>query len=167
MSKSNARHLSYVPHPLAFNGHAQTFFYCWIELLQVKLRNALKYERELMTLSDGGTIALDWHMDETGGKPHSLGYQRPILVCFSGLSGGNDNLYLYSMIKQATLAGFKCVVVNFRGSAGIPLTSGKIYWMNLWQDIKEPVDFIHQRYPRSRLYAYSVSLGASMLVNYL
>jgi predicted alpha/beta-fold hydrolase len=71
------------------------------------------------------------------------------------------------MIKSATLAGFKCVVVNFRGAAGVPLTSGKIYWMNIWQDIKEPVDYIHQRYPKSRLYAYGVSLGASMLVNYL
>jgi len=29
----------------------------------------MKYDREILRLSDGGTIALDWHIDESGGKP--------------------------------------------------------------------------------------------------
>jgi len=124
------------------------------EFFFVKLRKPLKYDRELFRLSDGGTIALDWHIDDIGGRPPiiedgstlNLFNHKPILCLISGLSGGNDNLYVYSMIKAATQEGFKCVVINFRGSAGVPLTSGKIYWFNSWQDLKEPIDYLYQKY---------------------
>lgn len=175
LSKSKVRDIVYMPHFLALNGHIQAFLYCWIELLQVKLRQPLKYEREMFKLSDGGTIALDWHIDnETGaGKPIMGGRKQPILALVSGLSGGNDNLYLYSMIRAASLSGFKCVVVNFRGASGVQLTSGLIYWLNLWEDLKEPIDYIHAKYctvegkKMRRIYAYGVSLGASLLTSYL
>ena len=93
----------------------------------------------------------------------------------SGLSGGNDSMYLYSMIRAATQSGFKCVVVNFRGTSGIGLTSPKIYWINTWQDIKEPIEYISDKYcsgsdlqyMKRNIYAYSVSLGAGMLTRYL
>ena len=55
--------------------------------------NKIKFEREIFTLSDGGTIALDWVIDHEGGIPKK-GHTRPILCMFSGLAGGNDNLYL-------------------------------------------------------------------------
>jgi predicted alpha/beta-fold hydrolase len=80
------------------------------------------------------------------------------------------------MIKAATLNGFKCVTVNFRGAAGIPLTSPKIYWLCNWEDIKEPIDYIHQKYcsgdsgsdyEQRNMYGYGVSLGSSMLTLYL
>lgn len=63
-----------------------------------------------------------------------------------GVSGGNDNLYLWSMMKEATNAGYKCVVVNFRGTSGVPLTSPYIYWFNTWQDIQEPIEYIKAKY---------------------
>ena len=102
----------------------------------MKIRFPMNYDRELFELSDGGTIALDWNIDNQGGRPSApndpLGpkSKMPILCLVSGLSGGNDNLYLYSTIKSATQSGFKCVVINFRGAAGVPITSGKIYWLN-------------------------------------
>jgi len=68
----------------------------------VKFVFPYRFERELFKLSDGGTVALDWVIDHEGGIPKSeSGTQRPILVMFSGLAGGNDNLYFYSMIKEA------------------------------------------------------------------
>lgn len=103
-------------------------------------------------------------------------------VSFQASVVENDNLYVYSMIKSATQEGYKCVVINFRGSAGVPLTSGKIYWFNSWQDLKEPIDYIHQKYcctvslkssQTSKknqirgLYAYAVSLGGGILGLYL
>jgi predicted alpha/beta-fold hydrolase len=99
----------------------------------LKVYYPLKYKREMFTMSDGGTIALDWVIDHDGEKLPKKHSRRPILACFSGLSGGNDNLYLYSMMKEAMLNGFKCVVVNFRGSADVPLTSPKIYWLDTWK----------------------------------
>ena len=38
LQKTKVRELTYMPHFLALNGHIQAFIYCWIELLQVKLR---------------------------------------------------------------------------------------------------------------------------------
>ena len=66
----------------------------------LKLVFPIKYEREFFTLSDGGTIALDWVIDHEGGFPKKLS-QRPVICLMSGLSGGNDNLYLYSLMKEA------------------------------------------------------------------
>ena len=118
----------------------------------------IKFERELFKLSDGGTIALDWVVDHEGGIPKkgpSSINSRPILCMFSGLAGGNDNLYLQSMMNQAINAykntngsgqGYKCVVVNFRGAAGVPMTSPKLYWLNTWEDIQEPLDYINETY---------------------
>lgn len=133
-------------------------------------------------MSDGGTIALDWVIDQEGGIPQK-GLKRPILCLFSGLAGGNDNLYILSMIKEAMNAykrvdgsgqGYKCVVVNFRGAAGVPMTSPKLYWLNTWEDIQEPIEYIFDKYATDdsgkkirNMYAHSVSLGGSMLAKYL
>jgi predicted alpha/beta-fold hydrolase len=141
--------------------------------IRMKVAFPIKYQREMLTLSDGGSIALDWYIDEEGGIPlkHS---PRPILACLAGLSGGNDNGYLYSMMKKATANGFKCVVVNFRGAAGVKLTTSKIYSITNWQDVKEPIDFIHKKYcsgiddyKNRNIFAYGVSLGAALLSLYL
>jgi predicted alpha/beta-fold hydrolase len=65
--------------------------------------------------------------------------------------------------------------VNFRGCAGLKLTSPKIYWTCNWTDVKEPIEYIHARFcsgdnhdfMKRNLYAYAVSLGACMLTKYL
>ena len=54
----------------------------------------------MFVLSDGGTIAYDWVIDNEGGPPRKNS-NWPILCCFPGLSGENDTIYLYSMIKAA------------------------------------------------------------------
>ncbi len=69
-----------------------------METLIMKIKYPMKYDRELFKLSDGGTIALDWIRDDQNFKRD----RRPILCLISGLSGGNDNLYLFSTIKAAT-----------------------------------------------------------------
>ena len=55
----------------------------------------------MFILSDGGSIALDWYLDDEGGLPRR-NKQRPILACVAGLNGGNNNCYLSSMIRKAT-----------------------------------------------------------------
>eukprot|EP00347_Sterkiella_histriomuscorum_P006268 403353420 len=181
LQKSNIRNLTYTPYFLALSGNMQSFVYMWTEIF-VKLISNVKFERELFTLSDGGTIALDWVVDHEGGVPKS-GHTRPILCMFSGLAGGNDNLYMRSMMKEAISSyknptgsgqGYKCVVVNFRGAAGVPMTSSKLYWLNTWEDIQEPLEYIYDKYSCDdmgkkvrNMYGYSVSLGGSLLAKYL
>lgn len=78
------------------------------------------------------------------------------------------------MAKEASQAGFKVVVINFRGAAGVPLTNGVIQWLGSWTDVKEPIDYIHRTYCLTQgggeirnLHAYGVSVGASLLALYL
>jgi uncharacterized protein len=84
----------------ALNVHLQSVLSVIGELL-LRVYYPVKYEREMFTMADGGTIALDWVIDHEGGKPRRNS-QRPILCCIPGLSGGNLSMYLYSMIGPAT-----------------------------------------------------------------
>lgn len=99
LKKSNIRNLTYTPYFLALSGNMQSFVYMWTEIF-TKMFTKVKFERELFKLSDGGTIALDWVIDHEGGIPKK-GHTRPILCMFSGLAGGNDNLYILSMVRDA------------------------------------------------------------------
>jgi predicted alpha/beta-fold hydrolase len=180
LKKSKIREMSYTPYFLTLTGNMQSFIYAWCEIY-FKFAFPYRFERELFTLSDGGTIAIDWVIDHEGGIPVEGRSTRPILLMFSGLAGGNDNLYFYSMIKDAmnpkegSGQGYKCAIVNFRGAAGVPMTSPRLYWNNTWEDVQEPVDYISKKYccdsvtgkKQRNLYAFSVSLGGAMLGNYL
>ena len=64
----------------------------------------------------------------------------------TGLSGGNDKGFIYSMMRKATENGFKCVVINYRGTSGVRLTSSKFYSSASWKDFKEPLDYIYSKY---------------------
>lgn len=46
-------------------------------------------------------------------------------------------------MRLATENGFKCVVVNFRGTSGIKMTAPKFYGGLAWYDYKEGVDYIY------------------------
>ena len=138
----------YTPYFLALNGTIQCILFMICEIsLQLVFR--FKIDRELFKLSDGGTIALDWISDHEGGFPLK-GSKRPILCCISGLSGGNDNYYTYSMVKEGMRQGYKCVIINFRGAGGVPLTSKKFYWTMGWKDLKEPIDYINNKFCNSK-----------------
>ena len=67
----------------------------------------IKYDRELFTLKDGGTLALDWYKGVP--KPNDED-QRPILVCVSGLGGSTQASYIKNVIYEIN-RDFKCVFV--------------------------------------------------------
>ncbi len=100
VKRTKVTQMEYTPYTLTVNGHLQAIMSVICELV-LKIRYPIKYKREMFTLSDGGTIAIDWVQDYEGDFPKEKS-PRPILCLFAGISGGNDNLYLYSMIKQAT-----------------------------------------------------------------
>ena len=100
VTSTKVQTLEYIPYTFALNGHLQALFFMLTEKICQNLR-PMPFEREVLALSDGGTIALDWFIDHEGGFPLKSS-ARPVLCCISGLSGGNDNFYLYSMIKAAT-----------------------------------------------------------------
>ncbi|KAI7829125.1 Alpha/Beta hydrolase protein [Kickxella alabastrina] len=125
----------------------------------------VKYERELITTEDGGTIGLDWSPPFTQ-MPED---DRPIVVLSHGLSGGSQETYVQTAIKALTSApyNFRTVVVNFRGCAGVKLTTHVLYNGGFTSDYGIAVEYIKGRFPQSKLVAIGYSLGANLITKYV
>jgi len=68
-----------------------------------------------MTLSDGGELTLDWFSEE---KSEAT---TPTVVMVPGLSGGSAAVYIRQLISCYKRKGYRCVVMNFRGTNGAVL----------------------------------------------
>ncbi|KAH9944761.1 AB-hydrolase YheT [Amylocystis lapponica] len=124
----------------------------------------------LLRTLDGGTIGLDSTPPE---NERILPDDTPIVVVLHGLTGGSHESYVRSIlapvctpVEQGGL-GYRGIVVNFRGCAGVPLTSPQLYSAGYTDDIRVAVMHISTRYPRARLVGLGFSLGANVLTRYL
>jgi predicted alpha/beta-fold hydrolase len=87
---------------LAFNGHWQAFLFPWVENV-INLRRKMTYTEEIFTLSDKGTLLLQWSVCEDGKQSkRKINIQEsdelskrknPLMILVNGLSGGSSNLY--------------------------------------------------------------------------
>ncbi|KAJ2064286.1 hypothetical protein GGI17_001171 [Coemansia sp. S146] len=125
----------------------------------------VEYERELITTKDGGTIGLDWS-PPLAQMPAD---ERPIVLLSPGLSGGSQETYVQATVKRLTSEpyNFRTVVVNFRGCAGVQVTTPILYNGGLTSDYGYAVDHIHSRYPSSKLVGIGYSLGANLVTKYV
>ena len=96
-----------------------------------------KYEREYVKLEDGGQVALDW------AKPTPKG---PLLLIIPGVTGHNDDVYIYSTITELVKQGWAGVVVNHRGCSYSKLSSPKFYCAGS-TDIREVVEYLTKVHP--------------------
>jgi predicted alpha/beta-fold hydrolase len=60
----------------------------------------ITYRRELLTLSDGSTVALDWPQSDD-----SLPADAPIVVLKHGLCGNSQSIYILHMVEQCKKLG--------------------------------------------------------------
>lgn len=52
----------YIPHPFAIFNHLQAIIYVLYDQAHSKIKAlAIKYDREILTLKDGGTLAIEWY----------------------------------------------------------------------------------------------------------
>ncbi|OHX11269.1 YheT family hydrolase [Chromobacterium sphagni] len=132
-------------------GHAQTIW----PALAVKVEPP-RYRRELWDTPDGGRIALDFVDGEAGA---------PLVVLFHGLEGSSASHYAKALMQAVAKRGWHGVVSHFRGCGGVDNALPRGYHAG---DAAE-VRWILQRLALSfaQLAAVGVSLGGSMLLNYL
>ena len=97
----------------------------------------IPYEREMFRLSDGAAIAIDWYE-----KIPAQDDKRPLLICVGNLGGYRQSSQLKSVIKAVSAKGFKIAFVRYRGTGGVPITTGKLYSIKEWRDVKEPADYL-------------------------
>jgi len=144
-------------------------FWCWEPRLQTMLASVvrhtiadIKYAREVLTLSDGGQVGLDWTR-EANEDP-----SKPIVLILPGLTGSSQSEYVKSFVNVAQdEVGARCVVFNFRGRGGISLKSPRTYCAANSDDLSEIIDHVKKEYPQAPVLAVGISLGGIILGNYL
>ncbi|KAI0709091.1 AB-hydrolase YheT [Earliella scabrosa] len=149
------------------SGHLQTAYCVLGDFSKI---DKVEYDRKLIRTLDGGTIGLDFTPPV---QERALKDDTPIVVVLHGLTGGSHESYVRSIlapvctpVEQGGL-GYRGIVVNFRGCAGVPLTSPQLYSALHTDDIRVAVMFISKMYPSAPLIGVGFSLGANVLTRYM
>ncbi|KAH7889715.1 AB-hydrolase YheT [Phlebopus sp. FC_14] len=148
------------------NGHLQTL-YCVVG--DFSQRDKVTYKRAFLRLRDGGTLGLDFTPVNDG----HLRRDTPIVVVTHGLTGGSHESYVRAILAPACLPisegglGYRAVVVNFRGCAGVPITSPQLYSAGHTDDLRQAMYYISRIYPDAPLLGLSFSLGANVMTRYV
>ncbi|TCD69713.1 hypothetical protein EIP91_006480 [Steccherinum ochraceum] len=160
-------HTSFRPAWWLKGGHLQTL---WSVAGDFSKIDKVEYERTLLRTVDGGTLGLDF----TGpSNSELLPEETPVVVVLHGLTGGSYESYVRAVLAPACTPlaqgglGYRAVVVNFRGCAGVPLTSPRLYSAGTTDDIRTALMYISATYPKAPLLGVGFSLGANVLTRYL
>lgn len=149
----------YLPAPLAISPHLQTML---TVLRGLTIRG--QYYREIRGMSDGGCIALDWYKDSHVQSHTSP--TAPLVLVMHGLTGGSSEGYIKWICSCIAERGWRAVVMNYRGCAGLPLTSPQCYNAVFTDDIHEAVLHVSRKFPAAPVFAVGYSLGALLLTKY-
>ncbi|KAI0941687.1 hypothetical protein AcW1_003505 [Taiwanofungus camphoratus] len=136
------------------SGHLQVAYCVFGDFSRI---DKIEYDRTLLRTVDGGTIGIDFTPRKSEKK---LRDDVPIVVVTHGLTGA------CTPVEDGGL-GYRGVVVNFRGCAGVPLTSPQLYSAGHTDDLRVAVYYIRKKYPRAPLIGVGFSLGACVLTRYL
>eukprot|EP01017_Pseudomicrothorax_dubius_P011314 TRINITY_DN14204_c0_g1_i2.p1 TRINITY_DN14204_c0_g1~~TRINITY_DN14204_c0_g1_i2.p1 ORF type:complete len:398 (+),score=70.10 TRINITY_DN14204_c0_g1_i2:60-1196(+) len=129
----------------------------------------IPFTREDVTMSDNGTISLDWaeipEFYQRKGE-ESVASQK-ICVITHGLTGGSDCNYVRLAVKAALKGGFRAVVVNARGLGENKLSTWKPQNISSSDDLAEALDFVQKKFPDASIYGIGISMGALIMLTYI
>ncbi|KAL6616450.1 hypothetical protein ACP70R_038720 [Stipagrostis hirtigluma subsp. patula] len=164
-SKCRILHGRYLATPWLASPHLQTLF------LGISGRPpSFTYKRQLYTVRDGGTIALDWLLAsdlEAADGFISKDASTPLVVVVPGLTSDSAAAYVKHLVYSMASKGWNVVVSNHRGLGGVSITSDCFYNAGWTEDIREVINYLHHRYPKIPLFCVGTSIGANILVKYL
>ncbi|KAK3373753.1 Alpha/Beta hydrolase protein [Lasiosphaeria ovina] len=170
--------------PFLFNGHAQTMY------TAVNEHGPHIYYRRRIFDADHktytGSFAVDFavspHQDVDETLPPRTAYfaeedfakissddTKPMLFILHGLSGGSHEVYLRYAIEPLVTngGGWEACVVNARGCANSPVTSGVLFNARATWDLRQVVNWARKTFPNRPLFGLGFSLGANILTNYV
>jgi len=135
---------------------AQTIF---ASILRSTALPQIRYHREILTLKDGGEVALDWLEDNC--QPEA-----PLILVLPGLTGESQAEYIKCLVMAANKAGIRMVVFNYRG-LGIPLKTPRLYCAANTEDICEVISYVRSKNTGVKIGACGISMGGLILGNYM
>ena len=142
-------------------GHTQTLY----AALAVP-RPRVAYRRERWDTPDGDFIDLDWVEQERGLRIEGRG-ETPLVVLFHGLEGSSRSHYAVALMAAVRDAGWRGVVVHFRGCSGEPNRLARAYHSGDAQEIDWIVRRLRVQDAAVPLFATGVSLGGNALLKWL
>jgi predicted alpha/beta-fold hydrolase len=138
-------------------GHAQTI---WPYLLP---RPAVHFRRERVDAPDGDFWDFDW-ID----APSDARTDTPLVTLFHGLEGGRDSHYARMLMATVAARGWGGVIPHFRGCGGEPNRKPRAYHSGDHEEMGAMLAAVRARVPpETVVYAVGVSVGGSVLLNWL
>lgn len=136
---------------------AQTVF---ASIIRSNIMPNVEYRREVLTLKDGGEVALDW-MEANCDK------DSPLIIILPGLTGESQAEYIKCLVTAANRTGIRTVVFNNRGLGGVELKTPRLYCASNSEDLSEVVRHVKKCNPHVKIGATGISMGGLILGNYL
>lgn len=100
---------TFKPSPLVPGGHVQTIYaFLGFYIYHIQSIFKPKFTREILQLSDGGTVALDWALCDN----HT---RRPIITILSGVTGTSNDFYVRKCFEHFVKLQYSVVVIHSRG----------------------------------------------------
>ncbi|KAL6944937.1 hypothetical protein ACO0QE_002379 [Hanseniaspora vineae] len=91
----------------------------------------------------------------------------PLVLILHGLTGGSNEAYVTSLVQGFQKKGVYPCVLNSRGCAFSSITTPILYNGFWTDDVRFAVDYLKSIQPERKIYLVGISLGASVLTNYL
>lgn len=113
--------------------------------------------RERIELEDGDFIDINLSKKSTG----------DIVAIFHGLAGCWQSSYIQGVFGTLEVAGFRPILMHWRGCSGEPNRLSRAYHSGASDDIRWFIHYLQQRFTDQRIYALGYSLGANALLKYL
>lgn len=131
-------------------------------------RMQLRYERELLRLSDGGTLGIDTISLRENMKipPTASSKRERIVVLCHGLCGDSTSEYLIHFAHLLLKSGYKVMAVVSRGCGGVPFDGDQplVPHKDNETDLQAALRHIRRQNPTAKLFAIGFSLGAANLL---
>jgi predicted alpha/beta-fold hydrolase len=133
------------------------------------------YRRERWDTPDGDFIDLDWaevqdsecRIEDRGSRIEGAADKEPLVVLFHGLEGNSGSSYARALMAAALDAGWRGVVVHFRGCSGEINHLKRAYHSGDSGEIDWILRRLRSEYATGPLYACGVSLGGNALLKWL
>ncbi|XP_050523515.1 protein ABHD1-like isoform X2 [Daktulosphaira vitifoliae] len=124
----------------------------------------INYKRDILTLKDGGQVAVDWKNPKDENNEQNT-IVTALILC--GITGNSQTEYVRETVNELWRFGYRPVVFNYRGRGGIKLKTRRVYSAIDTEDLIEVLEHIKSKWPNSPIIGIGFSMGGILLGTFL